>query len=200
MQIINYDAESVWGLFQKNKALLTQTDMLLAENPETGITITLSAYEDKNEFHLPWINVYIDGDFLKSEIGFDKADCEEVVERIYDRYLDTENLINVLLEREHDAWREAEQDEDEWLEEREYAIFDREDELIDATSDYLDTLLNDSLTSIVSEREANKIYMDFLDNVCEYLYKIYELPVFRPRFVKNNSGGKTYTEFPYEEE
>lgn len=186
MQTIVFTASEVWDFFQENKtALLTQL-VKIAENPETEIVVYLTS-ERKGSEILPSISVYLEDAEFYTEEAVNQRDCEQTVIKIYYEYLDTARLIDHLT-------RDDEEESDIYQQ-----IDDREKELSMLVDDFVYDMLGYSLSTEFGVSQAEKIKADLLDHICEYLYQVHEVSVFRPMVLEDENGEDFISEYPYED-
>ena len=189
MKLTMYEAPDVWVVFQQNKEELRNGMRMIAENPEYGVTVHITA-ERRGKDYLPDIIVYMDDDEVYSEAVVNEHDCTHTVQRIYDEYLDDEAIVNRMIEENRNELAELRQQEDD--------IEQREGELFDAASDMLDIFLNEKLDRIVGYQEADEIVEDVMDHICEYLFREHGLSVYRPMVLEDDDGEEFFEEFPYD--
>lgn len=190
MQLINYEASEIWGMFQKRKEYFRTHMEIIAENPEFEVVIYLSE-EDRGTTMLPSIVVCIEQNEVYSEAAVNEHDCEQTVKKIYFEYLNEERLINMMLEEDD----EVDEHERAFLEDE---IEKRDGELYDAVDLLLDKFLNESLDKIVGYADADNIRTETVDHLCEYLYTEHGLSVYRPMFLEDEDGEDFFEEFPYD--
>ena len=166
--------EEVWIYFIEHEDDLNNSMILIAENTNYGIEIYLTASNG-----LPCIMVTADDEEIEE---FEVADCDECLEiaqQVYDCYLTSSKWIGEL--------------EDE----RETMISDREEELEEAIYDMLLTLVPD-LFDIIDPHIIDDLCADMIDHICEYLYKVHDISVYRPMYLDNN-GTEEFYKNPYPE-
>ena len=185
MRRVIYDAPAVWALFQSQMDRLMSTFELIAEYPEFGILIYLTA-EEKSSRIFPEIAVYLDDDELYSEVAVSQNDCEQTVKKLYYEYLDEERIVNMLTG-----------DDDEVTEDELDMIQTREDDLDDVTIGIVEAFI-DQRCNFLSNDEREELVNDMKDFISEYLYLRWKLPVYRPMVLEDEDGEEFFEEFPYE--
>lgn len=193
MKLINCEASDVWDYFQKQKEQLQTHMEIIAENPEFDVVIYLTAesrgsYSDGKEMVLPNIIVYIDGNESYEEAAVNEDDCSQTAKRIYYEYLTDERLINRIIEEDM-----ASEDEDD----RQQQIDEREEDIDTAVSNFLQEILIDPLEDIVGSDDADEIYEDVKEHILEYLYRKWDLDIYRPMFLEDEDGEEFFEEYPY---
>ena len=183
METIERAPTEVWGLFNRKKKELSATYERIACNPDIGIDIYLSSEERGTEI-FPIISVFLDDNEIYSEVCMNEIDCEQTTKKIFYEYLSEERLIDRLND---------ETDEEEKQEEIEV----RENELCDATMDYISALMDESIDAFGAD-ESFEIAKDVLDHMCEYLYRKHGLSARRPMILEDENGEEFFEEFPYE--
>lgn len=177
------EASDVWGYFRAHEADLEQNMKLIAENRPYGIEVFLTAANGA-----AIITVNADDDEVYEDIGVSAFDCRSVVEDIYGTYL-TDNVLSVLtdigagkLREELDAAEEADM------------IEERELELDEAVYGLMEVFVP-NLLDIVDD--ADEVYEDIKDLICERLYTKHEISVYRPMYLEDDNGNESFSKFPY---
>ena len=164
----------------------------IAENRETGVTIFLTG-EERGDMILPDVVVFMDDTKVYEECSVSRYDCESTVQKIYNGYLYTEQIVNSAIDR--DIKREADELTDYY---NQMEIDDRETLLTDAAYSFLCEILDDPIEKIVGKIESEEIIEDFKDHALEYLARKWELPIYRPMILEDDNGEDFYEEYPYE--
>lgn len=196
---IDIPADKVWSFFQDNKERLSEEMVAIAENNETEYVVYLT---EENRLPLFIVcNGRYDNEF--SEGAVNESDCTETAKRCYARFLFPVTVSNKNA-IPHSQFDEADEDEEyeEVLTEQEMedAIYEREDELQLAMSDFLQVVLREGRdgTDIVGTYGESMVN-EILDHVLEFLSDEMCLPIYRPTFLTDDdTGEEVYTEYPYD--
>jgi len=191
---IHLKPTQVWQFFSDNKDRLKKEMVAIAENEETEHAIYLT--EDKD---LPLLSVYRGDDKLNEEGAISAADCEDTAKRLYLKYLFPVVVSAPKYSVEDKPWQEPDDQELAELERQDIddKIYEREDELRLAMSDFLEILLN---CKGPEELEAfyGDIIEDLLDGFCQFLADEHLISVYRPTWITDDDTGcEIYTEYPY---
>lgn len=189
MMLINYEAQEIWPMFSRDKLSLLSRMRVLAENPEYGVVIYLTA-EAKEGSLYPSIEVYFDDDEIYSELAVSEQDCKNTVSKIYREYLDDEKLFNVAMEKLYGDAPSATGEEDD---DREAEINDREDELTDAVYEFIHVALDKSPASSFDD----EMIEDCKEHFLEYIARKWAARVYRPMVLEDDKG-EFFEEYPYE--
>lgn len=188
--IIHFDAADVWALFQKEKEQLRSHMKSIAENPMLDVVIYLTE-EERGDLELPNIVVYYEDNELYEEAAVNEYDCTQTVRKIYTEYLNEERLINKIIECDKTP---VDDDPNDTANETE--IEQREEVLDNAVYEFLLEVMVDPLEDIVGDDEAAVIYEDFKEHALEYLYRKWDLDVYRPMILEDDQG-EFFEEYPY---
>lgn len=162
---------------------------LIAEDEETGVEVYLSVLNEE-----PYVQVYMDNDLIDDVSFSDEESCIDTVSKMYDKYLSGANALMAALSGEDEEEEDAEMEIAEKLD----LVDEREQELGDAVDLFLQELAP-NIEEIAGD-ELPDIYEDVLDLVCEYLYRVRGISVYRPMFLDDDDYEEGYfTEFPYPE-
>jgi hypothetical protein len=182
MMNILLTAGEVWGYFRQHKEELRKESHIIAENEEYGVHITIT-----EEHEMPLFEVTVNEVQYAEESATSGADCEKVVEELYDTYL-TEEFLKLR--------------SDEEFQEQDDMILERESELDDAIILLLDTILEDDSMMILQGKgiELDELCNDLKDSIFEYLARKYNLEsIRRPMFLEDDETQEDFfTEYPYE--
>ena len=190
-------AEEAWEYYEEHGRDLIMNSIKIAENLEYGVEIfltakTVSTYHNipqaSRETLMPEIIVNVDGELAYDDCAQNKNIFITIVDEIYEEYL-SHNLIDKTLDFE-DVPKEIS------FVEKELAIDDREHELDEAVFSLLEVVCPEA-TDIVPNPE--ELYSGLKDKICEYLYKEWELSVYRPMIVEDEDGKDIFLEYPYPE-
>lgn len=164
----------VWTWFQTSN----EDVYPIGSEPDFGVEI----YAERDKDGL-MICVEIDGELVYEEDVYDVEDCARVINIVCDTYL-TPAAFSILA---------GEGSRDDAEEEQQMLIEEREDELDGAFYDLLSVVLDGCILSDIDD-----ICDDVKEHLLEYIYKKYELPIYRPMILTDEDGKDFYEEFPYE--
>lgn len=204
-------AADVWDYFLQHRKDLGNAMFLIAENEEYGVEIYLGS-----DYSYPEITVLADNVELYAQTVVNQNDCYLSCVEIYNKYLTYHAIEAICAAIENVSGKtkpqetkpvnspdtidgEYESDIPAGLDELE-KIENREDELDIAVLNFIDTALKldgECLEDYVGVKEASEIYEDVKEHFCEYLYRKFELPIYRPMYLTYKDGVK-FEEYPYE--
>lgn len=182
MRTITVGSAAIVDYYKKNKFRLSQESEDIAENEAIGVVIYLS---DTNGH--PTITVLAD-DMQVAEVTTGIDGLSELVQTMYDTYLDENAFIATMTEGEDDG----EYDEEELAE---ALINEREDELDVAVDDFLATVLQTNgyeYDSVIDE-----IHDDVKEHFLEYLARKFKIELYRPMYLEDENGEDFFEEYPY---
>lgn len=193
---IHVPADSVWAFAQENRSRLASELVLIAENTDTqyGVYVTI---EDGH----PLLAVAKgNGKIEYKEPCINEDDCGVVAKKLFVRYLfpvlvtdDKYVSQDDLDEYDEDMVAEMEAD-------RQDAIYEREDELFLAMTDFLSAVLGEDNSDEIVEMYGAEVVQDLLDDVLKLLSSS-GFSIYRPTFIRDEeTGDEIYTEFPYDDE
>lgn len=186
MQIIHYEPQEVWDIFDAD---LASAEILIAENPETGVEIFVT-HQDKDPMR-PSIRVLIDNALLYAEDCISQNDCTQTVRKFYYEYLDPGRLIDHL-----EFGCDDEDDEDLYSQHmKDLEIEEREDDLNMLFDDFLEDVLSVPLSDLVDD--PDKVRDDVKEHMLEYLYRKWGVSVYRPMWLEEDDGTEFFEEHPY---
>lgn len=171
---IYIDPQDVWDYYKENFEYEDPEIVLIAENEDYGIEISLS-----DDDGTALITVEQDGMVIEEECFMTKADCCKTVEDFYDLYL-TESIFSL------DSFSDKNDRHD-------YEIEDREDDLNDAFSALLSEILD---VSVISD-EIKEILEDVKDHTIEYIARKHKKRIRRPMYLEDETGEPFFEEYPY---
>ena len=181
---IKLQPEEVWPVFQRDKERLKHDMDLIASNMEYGVEIYLTEQDG-----YPSISVLVDDMECCCDLGINESDCKRTVSDIYDDYL-TNRIIETLGARENECVEDFTEAEMEDL------IDERENELTDLVFDFIRAVLDTDPEDYVEDADA--LCADCVDHFLEYLHRKWNLPIYRPMFLEDESGEEFFEEFPYD--
>ena len=183
-------ANEVWTFFQGNRNRLEREQVVIAENNNTNYTICLTEEEG-----FPLFIVSRGESKEYEEDSINEQDCIETAKRCYKTYLFPVTIC------ETDDSEDDEEEEDFLIQqEQEDAIYERDDQLTFAVSDFLQVVLQEGQdgADILSAYGAAKID-EILDMILSLLAEEYGLMIYRPMFLTDEeTGDEIYVEYPYD--
>jgi hypothetical protein len=196
---IHVPAEEIWSFFQKNKSRLVEEMVVVAENDETEYAVYITEGDG-----YPCLSVCKGREAPEYEEGAINAkDCMDTADRCFKQYLfpvtvttgDKRYFPSHDFDDDVKPMNYAQQ-------EKEDAVYEREDELQLAICDFLQVTLQDGCDG----REVMDIYGlemvdEILNSVLQSLAHDYGFPVYRPTLYTDEATGEDeYTEYPYNDD
>lgn len=182
--------DQVWSYFVSHKTELKCGEKLIADNPEYGIEIFIAGF-------LPsFCTVLVTADdtpVYEEDVG-DATDCESVIRMLYDNYLSV-GAIDILDEYTGTTDDETSSKELSEKEIEEEQIETREGELDDAVLNFIEIAL-DMCVPYGEKTEA--LISDLKEHFLEYMWKKYNLPIYRPMYLVDENDEQFFEEYPYE--
>lgn len=185
---INVEANKIWDLFQKEKAKLEKDFMEIAEDIERDVVIYLTSVGESGD-ELPDIIMCVGGEPAFEETCIDAADCEDIAKTMY-RWATGKSADAMDDEPEEDE----EEDEEEAQEEE---IEMREEDLDYALYDFINLTIDESMGDFDSARKK-KFFQDCKEHFLEYMYRKWDVTIYRPMYLVDENGVESYEEYPYE--
>lgn len=199
--------EDGWTFFNQNEARLRNEIVIVAENVDTGYTLGLTI-----ERGTRLARVYRDGVVEKEDAIVSYGDCIDVLCFLIDRYLvpccdyatpvGMEDADDKSADEEEERelfgdYPEEDEDEDE-DEDIADKISDRENELLLAVEDFIQSALSDYNSHWLDLLQDEDL-QDILDYFLSYLSDEYGLPILRPILIEDEDTKEThYTDYPYD--
>ena len=176
-----------WNFFQANREEMKKNLFDIASDDEFGVVIYMTEEDDQ-----PMIYVYMDDSPEFWEECVSEHDCEQVLNRVYNRYLGNA-VIETLFDKYHnpaasDAPLAGVVDPEDAIDEREYELDDAVEKLLEEFSDEFLCMSADSIQMIDEEIK---------DLICEHLWKKHQISVYRPMFLEDEHGTEFFCEYPY---
>lgn len=180
--------EKVWDYCQAHGDLLKDNEVLVAQDEETGYEVSVTAPYASNSLR---VHVFKNGIQVTEEYRFTKDSTTESVKTNIHKYLDPVEVktdskkVDVEKEKEQDTGGKSDE------------IYEREDALIRAASDFLEVALGvdaiDSALTIYGE----DIVDEFMEAALRYLTTEYMAVIYRPMLAKDENGEETLIAYPY---
>lgn len=189
---IHLQPENIWQFFQKNKKRLSEEMVAIAENDETEYAVYLT---EENGF--PHFCVCKGNGAPEYEEGaINEQDCTDTAKKCCVQYLFPVTVTSrrgklYAFDEDGGITDFDEQDQED-------TICQREDDLFFALYDFLNVVLQSDEDSFDTEEVFDQESLEaILDNFLEYLASEFEIPIYRPMIVEDETGGDVYTEYPY---
>ena len=168
-----------WDYAMENADELLGENHIIATEYDFGVEILISVHD-----HLPAFEVYADDDLIYSTFALNQDDCVEVVEELYNDYLD-DFLSTVTL-------NQFKNEED---------MIEKEREAIEVQESAIDLAIEDFL-DIVCEGFDNASFTDWQledikDHFCEYVARKFDVRVYRPMYLTDAQGYDFYVDYTY---
>ena len=189
---IHIKPSDIWEFFEQNLSRLKSEMVAIAENEETKQLIYITEHNN-----CPLFSAYEGAVKLYEECVVSEDDCLETVKHIYLKYLFPVVVhqfqcadIEDLEEEEFATEVEIQAIEDE--------IYEREDTLFLATTDFLEILLNCDGHNEITALYGGNIINELIDSFCTVLAEDYAISVFRPTWITDvETGVENHIEYPY---
>ena len=195
MYDIYVPADQVWPEYMEMVAQREDDGMFLAENYSTGIAICIFVEDDTTAM----IEVDSDGVLLESVMVSEET-AEATAEELYTDYISSNYIHNMLCASENE---EIEGFDDEVGEggyytekEIESEIEWRNEELREATQDYVDIILDGCKGDV--DKVSDGLLADVMNVVIDHLTGL-GISIRLPVFKKGSDGKYYYTEYPFGE-
>lgn len=192
-------ADEVWGFFQDNKDRMKTEQVLVAENTDTKYEIYLTDFAGYPQFRVFRGNIE-----LHTESCIDKADTEYVAKWLYVKYLfpigaNTSKQYgqsNTTAEtKKKEESKKSNTKKSESTKALEDIISEREDELTQATEEFLEVVLE--YYGAIEDFYGEGLIEEVLDSVCQQLANDWGISVRRPFCYEDDDGETIYLEYPY---
>lgn len=188
--------EEAWDYFADYGDDVMGEEIKMAENLDYGVEIYATGIWGADGQFMAEIDVNIDGNLEVQEWASDRETFISETGGIFDTYLGQE-LINHMVD-----WDVPEELSPE---EEKMAIEDREDELDNAVIALLEEFAPElsDWDYIGGDSDGKSDIEEIIDSlkdlICEFLYKKFEVSVYRPMFVEDEDGKDVFLEYPYPE-
>ena len=183
--------DRTWSFFVENRQKLNNTMLLLASNMDVEGTTTSIYMSEEDRF--PQFVVFVDDEPVCITEVCNAKQCVQEAKDLYDRLYDDDDPDDILDQFcEEDDAPATESDEEI---ENERSICYSEDALDQAFGGLLETIAEQDY---YQRPDADKISDDIKELVCEYLYRKYNISVYRPMYLEDEDGKEFFVEHPYE--
>lgn len=166
--------EEVWKYFKTNSKSLESLGATIAEDERSDIRIVLTSASGS-----PYIYVTSYGEVIDGSETTDEEDTLFVAKEMCNEYLFEYNGGNSVAETD-------------------YPEIDREKELSEAFTDFVETVVRDEKLAPDLEARFSEIVEDALEFTLQYLAFIHDLPVYRPMEMEDASGKVSIEDYPYD--
>lgn len=205
--------DQAWIYAYKNIALLRKKSIVIAESNVAGRTVEMTI-EDSHLEVRACLTKDDKEEIIDVEVVLNMHDCRTAIMRMLIRYFSvtTTEWVELLYSTNEDWSRgfyvipdyEGAEDtepqtEDEIQKEREDAVYEREDDLGMAICDFLMAVMQLPNHEKVHQIFDSEILFKILDDLLCVLADSYEIKIYRPTFIGDESTGEdVYIEYPYE--
>jgi len=177
----------LWDYVRKNVDLIRENNVVIAEEPKSGIEIRVAFGRDD----IPYVQVFLNGGSVRSEPIVSENDAIITCRKIYSVYLGT-SFTNTLPSVTASAATEDEEEDEVGIEEdeeedQEEIIENRRIELEDAFTKFLDTVLYEE-ANLVGDSEFDEMLEEVLQMVSDFGFSVY-----MPTMVNGE-----FEEYPYD--
>lgn len=184
---ISVESSDVWGYALRNRDELIESEYLIAENPDFGISVYVTI-----DSYYPVIKIYAGDIMVAEEEVFSSFTCATTVEQVYDSYLKSYTTSTY---SSNSAQEDEDADDGNNLDEIEL-IEDRELELDIAVEDFFRAISVDDDLDLSSDK-AKDILNDCKEHFLEYIARKHNLRIYRPMYLDYDSNVE-FELFPYE--
>lgn len=181
----------LWKFYLSNRLRCRESYVLVAENQDIGYGVYLT-----EEDCLLVLYVFLgenDRPEFRAEIP-DEVSAEAIAGKTYLAFLGAEDEEP----EEEEPEDELEIEPDEISEDDE--IYAREDELLQASGDFLAAVLRMYDGEAVKEAYGETLIEEFLEQALLTISEDFGLPIYRPTHLEDENGESVYVEYPYGEE
>ena len=186
MKSIIVEVSDVWQYFNDHKNALKSNLCMIADNREYGVEIYITEKMDS-----PFFSVTADGYQLDEDSATTEAECKEVVQNLYDKY-----LTGKFIDDENFSLDKLPEDDVSSVE-IEDIIYEREVELDDAVM-FLIGIATESTIDDGKNEVYDNIVQDAKEHFLEYLARKHDLKIYRPMILEDENGEEFFDEYPYE--
>lgn len=174
----------LWDYVHKNVDLIRENNVVIAEEPKSGIEIRVAFQRDD----VPHIQVFLNGGSVRSEPIVSEDDAIITCRKIYSVYLGTSFASTLPKHTADDEDGETETEtEEEEEEDQEELIENRRIELEDAFTKFLDAVLCEE-ANMVGDNEFDEMLEEALQMVSDFGFSVY-----MPTMVNGE-----FEEYPYD--
>lgn len=191
---IHIPANYIWEVCETHEEQLRDELVLVAENTDNGYSMCATIYSG-----FPTIVVKSGDDVEYREITVDSADCCATAKDIFRRYL----MTPAKKAKEPESKENVEDRDDEPPLSEADALYQREDELLYATRDFLQIVLKDidDEDFDVESHYGAEFLLEATEELLSFIAKAFCVSIYRPTFIEDEETGcEIYMEYPYEDE
>lgn len=188
MSVIKYlTPEETAEYFKEHKKELEDTRVIIAEDPATDLTMYMT-----NENSTCFLSLY-DANIQRRAVYLDGEDADGIADEVLSCYIE-------FFTPEPTPYPEPLEEQQLETDELNQAMYDREDELYDVTSRYLDDILDCYTMDSRFEVCTDEVIDEVLNMVCDYLLSC-GMKIYRPHWVTNpETGTEEFVEYLMPEE
>lgn len=199
---IHLQPADAWQFYQKNKKRLAGEMVIVAENDDTGYSVCMTEEEVATNARVPYFNVYREEEKVYAEGAISEKDCVKTLRDIYLKYLFPVVEVSKPKKEESPPKDDFGQEYDPFVEEKEQEfediIYQRDDALFHAMSDFLQVVLNCSDHDELVKEYTAEMISEAVEDFCNYMADIHLISVYHPRWEKNDETGEDYfEEYPH---
>lgn len=200
--------EDAWGWYWQHRNELSHQEAVLAQDTTFHMFVSFGA-ADNNIY--PEVRFYSGEECAPHSVRTvtNRDDFVRVVNRYITQYLedDEDEQVESSAPTEGPAEEAAEEKPTESEEDGEESdltpeeeIYQREDQLICAMSDFLAVVLCEDDGIAVNEAYGKKMVEECVDHILSFAFEEYNLPIYRPMFLRDPKTNEVeFVEFPYGE-
>ena len=204
---VHVSPDNIWEFFQNNKGRLVDSKVVLAENTDTGYAVLLTNDYDG----VANLIVERNEEKIYNNYEWEAYGCYKTYRNLIGTYLlpvveDTQpqpsserNFSDYDIPDDLPPNVSVESAEDDELQEMEDAQYEREDELLLATADYLSIAMNEGAGDggAIIEAYGTEFVNEVTDHILEYLASEQGVEIYRPTIFDGDNGERMLIEYPY---
>lgn len=204
---VHVSPDNIWEFFQNNKGRLVDSKVVIAENTDTGYAVLLTNDYDG----VANLIVERNEERIYNNYEWSSGGCYSTYRQLIGKYLlpvveDTppqppceRKLSDYDIPDDLPPNVSIESAEDDELQEMEDAQYEREDELLLATADYLSIAMNEGAGDggAIIEAYGTEFVNEVTDHILEYLASEQGVEIYRPTIFDGDNGERMLIEYPY---
>lgn len=183
-----FEPNEVWDFYEKDS---NDTDFVIATDDKFGIEIFVSTNLRGMK---PSICVECYGDQIDEEFFDNSDECERIATEFYSNYIDG-NIHHII-----EVCNSKDKPEEIGVPPEEMSV----DEMIDERELELEIAVDEFLATVAPDLkdytdDIDEVYEEVIEIVCRYLYKNYDVSVYRPMYLEDKNCEPCLSMRPYEE-
>lgn len=204
---VHVSPDNIWEFFQNNKGRLVDSKVVIAENTDTGYAVLLTNDYDG----VANLIVERNEERVYNNYEWSSGGCYSTYRQLIGKYLlpvVEDTPPQPPCERKFSDYDipddlppnvSIESAEDDELQEMEDAQYEREDELLLATADYLSIAMNEGAGDggAIIEAYGTEFVNEVTDHILEYLASEQGVEIYRPTIFDGDNGERMLIEYPY---